>query len=68
MFNLDYPEDAWSLSLKLRKTRLDLGLSQREFAVILGVNEMTIVNWELSKTKPRNMAKLEDELRRLGFC
>ncbi|MBI4706862.1 MAG: helix-turn-helix transcriptional regulator [Candidatus Omnitrophica bacterium] len=40
---------------KIRKYRLERELKQIELARLLKVDEMTIVNWELDKTKPRDM-------------
>ncbi len=37
---------------KIRKFRLERGLRQKDLAIVLGVNEMTIVNWELDRRKP----------------
>ena len=37
----------------LRKRRLDLDLLQTEMAEKLGVDEMTICNWELNHTSPQ---------------
>ena len=37
---------------KIRKFRLERGLRQKDLAILLGVNEMTIVNWELDRRKP----------------
>ena len=36
----------------LRKRRLDLGLLQREVAEQIGVDAMTICNWEKQRTVP----------------
>jgi predicted transcriptional regulator len=36
----------------IRKWRLEQGLFQRDLAKVIGVDEMTIVNWETGKTKP----------------
>lgn len=36
----------------IRKTRLDRGLFQIQVAERLGIDEDTIVNWELGRTKP----------------
>ena len=41
-----------TLGDKIRKHRLENGLKQVELAKKLGVNEMTIVNWELGRTVP----------------
>ena len=45
-----YP--ASNLGEYIKKWRLEQGLLQTELAKMLGVNEMTIVNWETGKTKP----------------
>ncbi len=46
---------------KIRKFRLEKGLRQKDLAILLGVNEMTIVNWELDRRKParRHMERLK---------
>lgn len=36
----------------IRKRRLDLGLLQREVGELIGVNDLTIKNWELHHTEP----------------
>lgn len=38
----------------LRAQRRRLGLSAREMALILGVSEQTIYNWEAQKARPRS--------------
>lgn len=43
---------ARTLGERIRKKRLVMGLKQVELAALLGVHEMTIVNWETGKTKP----------------
>ena len=48
-----YPRELRTIGDHLRKKRLDLGLFQRELADQLGVDEMTSVNGELNRTKPR---------------
>jgi transcriptional regulator with XRE-family HTH domain len=40
------------LDLHLRKRRLDLHLRQRDVAALLGVDPLTVTNWELGHTKP----------------
>ncbi len=43
----------------IRKARLEKGLKQRELAARVGVNEMTIANWERYATAPkRHHAKI----------
>ena len=41
-----------TLGERLRKWRLERGLCQVDLAKMVGVNEMTIVNWEKGRTKP----------------
>ena len=36
----------------VRKWRLEQGLRQKDLAKRIGVDEMTIVNWETGKTQP----------------
>ena len=48
-----YPHQLRTLEDPLRKRRLDLGLFQREVADKLGVDEMTICNWETNRTSPQ---------------
>ena len=47
-----YPKVLLTLGDHIRKRRLDLKLTQIEVAGILGVDETTIVNWELNHTEP----------------
>jgi DNA-binding XRE family transcriptional regulator len=44
---------------RFKKWRLEQGLFQSDLAKMIGVDEMTIVNWEKEKTKPakKNMRK-----------
>jgi len=46
----------------LRKWRLEQGLFQRDLAKMIGVDEMTIVNWEKGRTKPtrKNLEGLQN--------
>ncbi len=37
---------------RIRKKRMDLGLTMREFAGKLGVTETTVYNWEIRNIKP----------------
>lgn len=62
-----YPKEINTLGDHLRKKRLDLKLRQTDVADRLGVDEMTIVNWELGKTHPRiHLLPRITEL--LGYC
>ena len=51
-FDPTYPTEPKTLGDYIRKYRMDKGISQVELAETLGVNDMTIVNWEKWKTKP----------------
>ena len=48
----------------IRKRRLDLKLTQTQVANSIGVNEMTLVNWELNQCEPliRRIPKIIDFL------
>ena len=48
-----YPRQLNTLGDHVRKRRLDLGLLQREAADKLGVDAMTICNWEINRTSPQ---------------
>jgi len=41
-----------TLGQKIRKWRLEHGFFQKDLAKMVGVDEMTIVNWEKDKTAP----------------
>jgi DNA-binding XRE family transcriptional regulator len=49
------------LGERIKKWRLEQGLFQVDLAKRIGVDEMTIVNWEKEKTKPtkRNLPKIK---------
>jgi len=50
---------------RIKRWRLEQGLFQRNLAKLIGVDEMSIVNWETGKTEPRkmNLEKLKAILR-----
>jgi DNA-binding XRE family transcriptional regulator len=52
---------AKTLGVQIKKRRLEHGLFQRDLAKKVGVNEMTIVNWEKGRTKAtkKNLERLE---------
>jgi DNA-binding transcriptional regulator YiaG len=54
-----YP--ARTLGERIKKWRLEQELFQRDLAKMIGVDEMTIVNWETGKTKPtkKNLERLK---------
>ena len=47
-----YPKELLSQGDHLRKHRLDQGLLQKEVAERLGVDEMTVFNWERNRNQP----------------
>ena len=48
-----YPKNIKTIGDHLRKKRLDLELSQKEVAQIIGVSEATIWNWENNRKSPK---------------
>jgi DNA-binding XRE family transcriptional regulator len=53
-----YPDT--TLGERIKKWRLEQGLFQRDLVKMVGMNEMTIVNWENGRTKPtrKNLGKI----------
>ena len=47
-----YPDDLITIGDHVRKRRLDLGLLQKDVADRIGVNPLTIKNWEVGHTEP----------------
>jgi DNA-binding XRE family transcriptional regulator len=62
-FNPAYPKNPRTLGDYIRKCRIDKGFSQAELAETIGVNEMTIVNWEIKGMVPR-IKEVRERLRR----
>ena len=58
-----YPDR--TLGDRIKKWRLERGLFQVDLAKRIGVSEMTIVNWEKGRTKPKekNIEKLKAALK-----
>jgi ribosome-binding protein aMBF1 (putative translation factor) len=52
VFNQAYPEKPQTFGETLRKARIDAGLQIKELAQELGVDEMSVINWELKGMKP----------------
>jgi len=48
----NYPKTLKTLGDHIRKTRLELGLFQREVAKKIGVTESTVWRWERNETSP----------------
>ena len=62
-----YPRALCTIGDHLRRRRLDLGLLQRQAADRLGVDEATVTNWELKRTKPA-LRFLPGTVRFLGYA
>ncbi len=64
--NRNHPPDLPSpgtLGERIKKWRLEQGLFERNLAKIIGVSEMTIVNWERGRPDRKNSERLETILR-----
>ncbi len=50
-----------TLGERIKKWRLEQGLFQRDLAKLVGVDEMTIVNWEKGRIKPtqKNLERIK---------
>jgi len=59
-FDPSYPKNPKTSGDYIRKWRMEQGISQVELAEKLGVDEMTIVNWEVKDMTPcsRHLEKL----------
>jgi len=60
-FNPRYPKNPKNFGEKIRKRRMDLGLTMKEIAIRLGVSETTVYNWEIKNRKPYR--KTEEKLK-----
>ena len=47
-----YPKELRSIGDHVRKRRLDLKMTQRQVAEIVGVDKTTVWNWERNRTEP----------------
>ena len=47
-----YPKEVKTIGDAIRKRRLDLGLKQRDAAMIIGCNQMSVLNWEKGYNRP----------------
>ncbi len=52
-FDRSYPRNPVTFGEYIRKWRKEQGISQVSLAEKIGVDEMTIVNWEVKRTVPR---------------
>ena len=46
------PQNPQTIGDHIRKRRLELGLTQAQVAIIVGVTESTVTNWEKNRTRP----------------
>jgi DNA-binding XRE family transcriptional regulator len=62
VLNPSFPENPVTIGDVIRKLRIEHGLFQKELAKGIGVDEMTIVSWEKSRTIPnkRYMQRIAD--------
>ena len=51
-FSSKYPKNPQNFGQRLRKKRMDLGLTMREIAEKVGVSETTVYNWEIRNIRP----------------
>jgi ribosome-binding protein aMBF1 (putative translation factor) len=51
-YNPKYPKNPKNFGEKIRKKRMDLGLTMREIAEKVGVSETTVYNWETRNIRP----------------
>jgi DNA-binding transcriptional regulator YiaG len=52
------PENPITLGEKIRKRRIELGLFQKELALMLEVTEDTLRNWEKDRCQPNGRVRL----------
>lgn len=62
-----FPQALTTLGDWIRKTRLDLGLFQLQVAGRFGVDESTIVNWELNRGQPE-IRYIPMIIEFIGYC
>ncbi len=46
-FNPKYPKNPQTLGEKLRKARMDNGMTLKEAAALFGVSDTAVINWEI---------------------
>jgi transcriptional regulator with XRE-family HTH domain len=64
--NPAYPEHLTTLGDHIRKRRLDLGLLQKDVAVIVNATTSSVTNWEKNRTRPR-LYLLPNLIKFLGY-
>ena len=53
LFFKDYPSNPRNFGERLRKARMDAGLQIKDLALMLGVTQDTVINWELRGMRPK---------------
>lgn len=53
-FNPCYPKNPQTLGEKLRKARMDNGMTLKEAAALLGVSDTSVLNWEIRGKMPES--------------
>ena len=63
-FDPKYPKSPKTLGEKLRKARMDKGMTLKEVAALFGVTDTAVINWEIRGINPegRNMERVKDFL------
>ena len=51
-FNPKYPKNPQTVGEKLRKARMDRRMTLKEAAVLFGVSETAVINWEIRGKTP----------------
>ncbi|MEW6074997.1 MAG: helix-turn-helix transcriptional regulator [Candidatus Omnitrophota bacterium] len=51
-FNSKYPENPQTVGEKLRKARMDKGMTLKEVAALFGVSDTAVINWEIRGKMP----------------
>jgi len=51
-FDTRYPKNPQTLGEKLRKARMDRKMTLKEVAVLLGVSDTSVLNWEIRGKMP----------------
>ena len=65
-FSYHYPTETRTFGEKLRKTRVNAGLTAKQLAEIIEVTESTVYNWEVRGVQPSgdNLERLKEIIRR----
>ena len=50
--NPKYPKNPQNLGERIRKTRMDKGMTLREAATLFGVSDTAVLNWEIRGKMP----------------